>query len=93
VLALLPIDAETPRSLVLNPSLTDAEFEALSLASEWFSFERTREGEILMHPPAGGLTSGGNAEIAGQLHLWWKTTGEEGCSIPVQPSFFPIVPS
>jgi hypothetical protein len=41
VLALLPIDAETPRSLVLNPCLTDAEFEALSLASEWFSFERT----------------------------------------------------
>jgi Uma2 family endonuclease len=73
VLALLPIDAETPRSLVLNPSLTDAEFEALSLASDWFRFERTREGEILMHPPAGGLTSGGNAEIAGQLHSWWKT--------------------
>jgi Uma2 family endonuclease len=73
VLALLPIDAETPRSLVLNPSLTDAEFEALCLASDWFSFERTREGEILMHPPAGGLTSGGNAQIAGQLYSWWKT--------------------
>jgi Uma2 family endonuclease len=73
VLALLPIDAETPRSLILNPSLTDAEFETLSLASECFSFERTREGEILMHPPAGGLTSGGNAEIAGQLYSWWKT--------------------
>ncbi len=27
--ALLPIDAETPRSLVINPPLTDAEFEAL----------------------------------------------------------------
>jgi Uma2 family endonuclease len=73
VLALLPIDAETPRSLVLNPSLTDAEFEALCLASDWFRFERTREGEILMHPPAGGLTGDGNAEIVGQLRLWWKT--------------------
>ena len=26
-----------------------------------------------MHPPAGGLTSGGNAEIVGQLLSWWKT--------------------
>ena len=73
MLALLPIDAETPRSLVLNPSLTDAEFEALSLASDWFRFERTREGEILMHPPTGLLTSDGNAEITSQLRLWWKT--------------------
>jgi hypothetical protein len=54
---LLPINAETPRSLVVNPPLTDAEFEALALASEWFRYERTREGEILMHPPAGGFTS------------------------------------
>jgi hypothetical protein len=52
---LLPINAETPRSLVVNPPLTDAEFEALALASEWFRYERTREGEILMHPPAGDL--------------------------------------
>ncbi len=70
---LLLIDAETPRSLVINPPLTDAEFEALALASEWFRYERTREGEILMHPPAGGFTSGGNAEIVGQLRAWLKT--------------------
>jgi Uma2 family endonuclease len=70
---LLLIDAETPRSLVLNPPLTDAEFEALCLASDWFRFERTREGEILMHPPAGGFTGEGNAEITSQLRSWWKT--------------------
>jgi Uma2 family endonuclease len=70
---LLLIDAETPRSLVVNPPLTDAEFEALCLASEWFRYERTREGKILMHPPAGGFTSEGNAEICLQLRSWWKT--------------------
>jgi Uma2 family endonuclease len=73
VVALLPIDAETPRSLVLNPPLTDAEFEALCAASDWFCLERTREGTILIKPPAGGLTSEGNGEITGQLYSWWKT--------------------
>lgn len=73
MVTLLPIDAATPRSLVLDPPLTDAELEALCAASDWFSFERTREGEILMHPPAGGFTSDGNAEIVSQLRSWWKT--------------------
>ena len=70
---LLPIEAETPRSLVLDPPLTDAEFEALCAANDSFRFERTREGEILMYPPAGGFTSGGNAEIVSQFCAWWKT--------------------
>jgi Uma2 family endonuclease len=47
--------------------------EALCAASDWFRFERTREGEILMNPPAGGFTSRGNVEILAQLHSWWKT--------------------
>jgi Uma2 family endonuclease len=72
VVALLPIDAETARSLVLDPPLTDAEFETFCAASEWFCLERTREGEILIKPPSGGLTSTGNAEIIGQLRSWWK---------------------
>lgn len=70
---LLPIDVATPRSAVLDPPLTDAELEALSIASDWFRLERSREGKILMHPPAGGLTSDGNAEITSQLRVWWKT--------------------
>ena len=61
---LLPVDAETPRSLVLDPPLTDAQFQELCFANDWFRFERTREGEILMHPPSGGFTSVGNAEIS-----------------------------
>jgi len=73
VVTLLPIGAETPRSLVLDPPLTDAEFEALCAANDLISFERTREGEILMHSPTGALTSDGNAEIVTQLRVWWRT--------------------
>jgi len=69
----LSIEADLPRSLILNPPLTDAEFEALCAANDLIYFERTREGEILMHSPAGGFTSQGNAEIGTQLRLWWKT--------------------
>jgi Uma2 family endonuclease len=67
------VDAETPRTLIVNPPLTDAEFEAMCAAEEWFRLERTREGEILMNPPAGGFTSEGNSEIVTELRLWWKT--------------------
>jgi len=74
VSTLLPLDAATlPRSLVLDPPLTDAEFEALCSANDSVHFERTKDGEILMHPPAGGFTSSGNAEIVSQLHSWWRT--------------------
>jgi Uma2 family endonuclease len=73
VVTVLPIGAETPRSLVLDPPLTDAEFEALCAANDLILFERTREGEILMHSPTGGFTSDGNAEIVTQLRSWWKT--------------------
>jgi Uma2 family endonuclease len=74
VSTLLPVDAETlPRTLVVDPPLTDAEFEALCAANDCVHFERTKEGEILMHPPAGGFTSEGNAEIISQLGSWWKT--------------------
>jgi Uma2 family endonuclease len=69
----LSIEAELPRSLTLDPPLTDAEFEALCAANDLIYFERTREGEIVMQSPAGGFTSQGNAEIGTQLRLWWKT--------------------
>jgi Uma2 family endonuclease len=61
--------------MVLDPPLTDAEFEALCAANDNIQFERTREGEILMHPPAGGFTSRGNAGITAQLYNWWSTHG------------------
>jgi hypothetical protein len=41
---LIPVDAATPRSLVLDPPLTDVQFQQLCFANDWFRFERTREG-------------------------------------------------
>jgi Uma2 family endonuclease len=63
----------TARSAILDPPLTDGELEAVAMASEWFRLERNRQGEILMHPPSGFLTGGGNANINAQLYSWWKT--------------------
>ncbi|HEY4048497.1 MAG TPA: Uma2 family endonuclease [Acidobacteriaceae bacterium] len=76
---LLRIDAETlPRVLVLNPPVTDAEFEALCRDNDNVQFERTKDGAIRMNPLAGGWTSRGNQEISGQLYLWWSLH-ERGC--------------
>jgi Uma2 family endonuclease len=34
--------------------------------------ERTKEGTIIVNPPAGEMTSDGNSEINHQLRGWWK---------------------
>ena len=60
------------RTLVLDPPLTDEEFEQLCLADTFFQFERTREGQIVMNPPAAGYTGDGNREIIYQLSAWWR---------------------
>ena len=71
---LLPVDIRpVSRSMVLDPPLTDAELEALCRVNDNVQIERTREGVIQMNPPAGGLTSDGNAEIIRQLRTWWMT--------------------
>ena len=49
---LLRIEAETlPRVLVLDPPVSDAEFEALCRDNDNVRFERTKEGAIRMNPP------------------------------------------
>jgi Uma2 family endonuclease len=69
---LLRIEAETlPRVLMLDPPVSDAEFEALCRDNDNVRFERTKEGAIRMNPPAGGWTSNGNFEINRQLGVWW----------------------
>jgi Uma2 family endonuclease len=71
---LLRIDAETlPRVLVLDPPMTDEEFEALCRENDAMQLERTKEGAIRMLAPAGGRTSNGNREITYQLSAWWRT--------------------
>jgi Uma2 family endonuclease len=61
-----------PRSLILSPALTNEEFEALCAANTLVQLERTKEGTIIVNPPAGGMTSDGNSEINHQLRSWWK---------------------
>jgi Uma2 family endonuclease len=71
---LLRIDAETlPRVLVLNPPISDAEFEALCRENDNVRLERTKEGAVRMNPPTGGWTGRGNHEITRQLGNWCAT--------------------
>jgi Uma2 family endonuclease len=70
---LLPIVAETTQRVAFDPPLSDAQFEAMALQSDFYSYERTREGEILMHSPTGAFTGDGNSEVTTQLRNWWKT--------------------
>jgi Uma2 family endonuclease len=68
----IEIPAETPRSIVLHPPLSDAEFERLCEKSDFAFLERSKEGAIIVNAPAGGMTSDGNREITTQISLWWK---------------------
>ncbi len=68
----LEIPALSPRSIALTPPLSDDEFERLCESCEFGSVERTREGTIIVNPPAGSMTSDGNSEINQQLRAWWK---------------------
>jgi Uma2 family endonuclease len=61
-----------PRQVVVDPPLTDDEFERMSESSQWASLERSKEGTIIVNAPAGGMTSDGNREITTQLSNWWK---------------------
>jgi Uma2 family endonuclease len=68
---LVKIDAETlPRMLVLDPPVTDEEFEALCRENDNVRLERTKEGAVRMNPPTGGWTGSGNLEIVRQLGNW-----------------------
>jgi len=67
----LEIPALPPRSIALEPPLSDEEFEYLCERTEFAFLERTKEGTIIVNAPAGGITSDGNGEITRQLRNWW----------------------
>ncbi len=76
---LLPFDVmATPRRLVLDPPMTDAELFEFCVQNDILRVERTREGVIEMNPPAGGYSSSANADISYQLVAWWKRH-RQGC--------------
>jgi len=61
-----------PRTLVLDPPLTDEEFEQLCMRNELAKLERTKEGKIIVNALAAAGTGDANAEIIMQLRVWWK---------------------
>jgi len=69
----LRIDPETlPRTLALDPPVTEAEFGEMCRENTGIRLERTKEGTVRMNPPTGGFTGSGNQEIAAQLNNWWR---------------------
>jgi Uma2 family endonuclease len=62
-----------PRSLSVEPPLSDQEFETFCLESEDVQIERTSKGTIRVNPPTGAFTGDGNSEINRQLRNWWDT--------------------
>lgn len=56
----------------MDPPLTDEEFEKLCAANDRVQLERTKEGTIVVNPPAGFFSSDANTEIIYQLRTWWK---------------------
>lgn len=62
-----------PISIVWRKPVSDEEFAALCQNNDLFQFERTREGETRMNPPAGGFTGDGNRSITQQSANWWES--------------------
>lgn len=62
----------TPKRIILDPLLSDQEFEDLCAANSDLNLERTKEGAIVVNAPAGSGTGDANSEINAQLRLWWK---------------------
>lgn len=70
---LLKIEASAlPRTLTLDPPISDEEFAELCRENRDLRLERTRHGAIQMHAPTGGWTGSGNQEINRQLGNWWS---------------------
>jgi len=76
-----------PRSLALDPALSDEEFEAFCMKNDEVRIERTSEGAIRMHPPTGLLTGDGNSEINRQFRNWWDSL-QKGRVLDSNAGFF-----
>jgi Uma2 family endonuclease len=65
--------AETPSRLVIQPGLSNEAFEKLCAANSLLHLERTKEGTIVVNPPAAWGTGKANSELLRQLTTWWYT--------------------
>ncbi len=61
-----------PRSLVVDPPMSDAELLVFCLQNDAAQVERTSEGVIRMNAPAGWDTTCANSEINLRLGAWWN---------------------
>jgi Uma2 family endonuclease len=85
--AFLEIPALPPRTIALDPPLSDEEFERLSEKCGFAFLERSKEGTIIVNAPAGGMTSDGNSEINRQFRNWW-TLHKQGRVFDSSGGFF-----
>jgi Uma2 family endonuclease len=63
---------KAPNRMVIEPVLSDQEFEELCAANDGVRFERTSEGAIVVNPPTGWGSGDLNSEINYQLRAWVK---------------------
>jgi hypothetical protein len=84
---LLPIDAlATPRRLVLDPPMTDAELLVFCQQNDFARIERTREGVIEMNPLAGSYSGDGIRRSAISFAPGGSSMEAAGSMIPT-PAF------
>jgi Uma2 family endonuclease len=79
---------KVPNTVVIDPPLTDKEFERMCMASELVKLERTKEGKIVVNPPAGGGSSKRNVEVVLQLATWAKKHPKRGDVFGHDSGFF-----
>jgi Uma2 family endonuclease len=68
-----PAFPRIPDRIILEPVLSDEEFEELCAANGSLRLKRTNEGMILVNAPAGSASREGNSEITYQLRAWRRT--------------------
>jgi Uma2 family endonuclease len=64
---------KAPSRMVIEPVLSDQEFEELCAANSDVRFERTSEGAIVVNPPTAWGSGKRNSEINYQLRAWVKS--------------------
>jgi Uma2 family endonuclease len=63
-------------TVVIDPPLTDEEFERMCMTSELVKLERTKDGKIIVNPPAGFDSGSANIKINHELMKWWDKHGK-----------------
>ncbi|MGB6014076.1 MAG: Uma2 family endonuclease [Nodosilinea sp.] len=79
------VSIDVPETVGLKVSYEH--FLALAAANKEIRLERTAEGELVVNPPTGWETGAYNWSLAGELYLWWRSSGEPGRSFDSSTGF------